>query len=71
MDVLRRSARKSRLEGVKNETITELMEIDVTEQTRLRCYGHVEIKPEERLPILIMKRLQQKEGKEDVQRKFG
>ena len=48
MDVLRRSARKSRMERIKNEHIKEIMGvkgkldiIDITEKKRLQWYGHV------------------------------
>jgi hypothetical protein len=61
MDVLRRSARKSRMERVKNEDIKEIMGvkgkpdiIDIIEQKRLQWYGHVKRMPEERIPKLIM-----------------
>jgi len=61
MDVLRRSARKSRMERVKNEDIKEIMRvkgkpdiIDTIEQKRLQWYGHVKRMPEERIPKLIM-----------------
>jgi hypothetical protein len=61
MDVLRRSARKSRIERIKNEHKKEIMGvkekldiIDITEQKR--WYGHVKRMQEERLPQLIMER---------------
>jgi hypothetical protein len=48
MDVLRRSARKSRLEKIKNEHIKEIMGvkkktdiIDIIEKKRLQWFGHV------------------------------
>ena len=57
MDVLRRSARKSRMERIQNEHIKELMgvkgEPDITETKRLQWYGHVRM-PEKRIPKLIM-----------------
>ena len=60
MFVLRRSARKSRMERVKNEDIKEIMGvkgkphiIDI-EQKRLQWYGHVKRMPEEGIPKLIM-----------------
>ena len=56
MDVLRRSARKSRLERITNEHIKEMMEvkedpdiIDIIERKRLEWYGHVKRMQEERL----------------------
>jgi hypothetical protein len=60
MDVLRRSARKSRMEGMKkNEQIKEIVGVkgkaDIIEKKRLQCYGHVKRMPEERIPKLIMK----------------
>jgi hypothetical protein len=61
MDVLRRSARKSRLERIKNEHIKEIMGvkekpdiIDSIERKRLQWYGHVKRMQEESLPKLIM-----------------
>jgi hypothetical protein len=48
MDVLRRSARKSGLERIKNEHIKEIMGgkgkpdiTDITQKKRLQWYGHV------------------------------
>ena len=48
MDVLRRSARKSRIERIKNEHIKEITGvkekpdiIDIIERKRLQWYGHV------------------------------
>ena len=59
--VLRRSARKSRMERIKNEHTKEIMGvkekpdiIDIIEQKRLQWYGHVKRMPEERIPQLIM-----------------
>jgi hypothetical protein len=61
MDVLRRSARKSSLEKIKNENIKEIMGvkgkpdiIDIIEKKRLQWYGHVKRIPEERIPKLIL-----------------
>jgi hypothetical protein len=60
MDVLRRSARKSRLERIKNEHIKEIMGVkekpDIIDiiKKRLQWYGHVNRMQEERLPKLIM-----------------
>jgi hypothetical protein len=61
MDVIRRSARKSRRERIKNEHIKEIMGvkgkpdiIDIIERKRLQWYGHVKRMQEERLPKLIM-----------------
>ena len=60
MDVLRRSARKSRMERIRNEHIKEIMGvkgkldiIDILEKKRLQWYGHVKRMPEERIPKLI------------------
>jgi len=60
MDTLR-SARKSKMEGIKNEGIKEIMGvkgksdiIDIIEKKRLQWYGHVKRVPEERIPELIM-----------------
>ena len=61
MDALRRSARKSKMERIKNEHIKETVGvkgkpdvIDIREQKRLQWYGHVKRMPEERIPKLIM-----------------
>jgi hypothetical protein len=61
MDVLRRSARKSRIERKRNVHIKEIMGvkekpdiIDIIERKRLQWYGHVERMQEQRLPKLIM-----------------
>ena len=61
MDVLRRSARKSRIERIKNEYIKETMGvkekpdiIDIIERKRPQWYGHVKGMQEERLLKLIM-----------------
>jgi len=61
MDVQRRSVRKSRIEGIKNEHIKEIMGvkekpgiIDIIERKRLQWYGHVKRMQEERLPKLII-----------------
>ena len=61
MDVLRRSARESRMERIKNEHIKEIMGvkgktdiIDIKEQKRLQWYDHVKRMPKERIPKLIM-----------------
>jgi hypothetical protein len=58
MDVLRRSARKSRMERIKNEHIKEIMGVrgtaDIIEKKRLQWCGHVKRMPEERIPQLIM-----------------
>ena len=60
MDVLR-SARKSRMERIKNEHMKEIIGVrgkpdivDIIEQKRLQWYGHVKRMPEERIPKLIM-----------------
>jgi hypothetical protein len=62
MYVLRKSARKSRMERIKNEHIKEIMGVkgkpdikDIIEKKRLQWYGHVKRMPEERIPKLIMK----------------
>ena len=61
MNVLRRSARKSRMERTKNEDVKEIMGvkgkpdiIDIVEKKRLQWYGHVKRMPEERIPKLVM-----------------
>jgi hypothetical protein len=61
MYVLRWSARKSRMEIIKNEHIKEIMGvkgkphiIDITQKKRLQWYGHVKRMPEMRIPKSIM-----------------
>jgi hypothetical protein len=59
MDFWRRSARKSRKEKFRNVTVREVMEVrknilEVTEEKRLRWFGHVKIMPENRLPRKIL-----------------
>ena len=48
MDVLRRSARKPRIERIKNEHVKEILGVkekpdivDIIERKRLQWYGHV------------------------------
>jgi hypothetical protein len=60
-DVLRRSARKSKMNRIKNEHIKEIMGVKgkpdiiyIVERKRLQWYGHVKRMPEERIPELIM-----------------
>jgi hypothetical protein len=59
MDFWRRSARKSRKEMVRNVTIREIMEVgknilEVTEEKRLRWFGHVKRMPGNRLPLKVL-----------------
>jgi hypothetical protein len=60
MDVLRRSARKSRMERIKNEYIKEIMgvkgkaDIIDIEKKRLQWYGHFKRIPEDRIQKLVM-----------------
>jgi hypothetical protein len=77
MDVIKRSARRSRMERIKNEHIKEIMGvkgkpdiIDIIEKKRLQWYGHVRRIPEERIPKL-RNGYQRREEKEDVQEKRG
>jgi hypothetical protein len=54
-----RSARKSKKEKFRNFTIREIMEVgknilEVTEEKRLRCFGHVKRMPGNRLPLKIL-----------------
>jgi hypothetical protein len=76
MDVLRRSARKSRMERIKNEHIKEIMGvkgkpciIDIIEKKILRWYDHVRRMPEERLPKLIMEWIPEERRKRGRPRK--
>jgi hypothetical protein len=57
MDVLKRSARKPRIERIKSEHIKEIMGvrgtadiIDIIEEKRLQWCGHGKRMPEERIP---------------------
>ena len=61
MDVLRMSARKSRMERIKNEYIRLIMGvkrvpdiIDIVERKRLQWYSDIKRMPEERIPKLMM-----------------
>jgi hypothetical protein len=59
MDFWRRSARKSRKEKVRNGTIRAIMEVgknisEVTEEKRLRWFGHVKRMPGSKLPLKIL-----------------
>jgi hypothetical protein len=61
MDVLRRSARKSGMERIKNEHVKEIMGvkgkpdiINIIEKKRLQWYGKVRSTPEGRIPKLNM-----------------
>jgi hypothetical protein len=76
MYVLRRSARKSRMEITKNEHIKEIMGvkgkpdiIDIIQKKRLQWYGHVERMPEDRIPKLIMEWILQERRKRGRPRK--
>ena len=76
MNVLRRSARKSRMERIKNEHIKEIMVvkgksdiIDIIEQKRLQWYGHVKRMPEERIQKLIMDWIQRERRKRGRRRR--
>jgi hypothetical protein len=76
MDVLRREARKSRMEKIKNDHIKEIMGvkgktdiIDIIEKKRLQWYGHVKRMPEERIPKLIMEWVPEKRRKRGLPRK--
>jgi hypothetical protein len=76
MDMLRRSARKSRMERIKNEHIKEVIGvkgkpdiIDDIEKKRLQWYGHVKRMPEERMPKLIMECIPQERRKRAYSRK--
>ena len=78
MDVLRRSARKSRMEKIKNEHIKEIMGvkgkpdiIDIIEKKTLQWYGHVRRMPEERTPKLIMEWIPGERRKRGRQEKRG
>ena len=76
MDVLR-SARKSRMERIKNEHTKEIMGvkgkpdiIDSIERKRLQWYGHVKRMPEERIPKLIMEWIPRERRKRGRSRKM-
>ena len=73
MDVLRKSARKSRMERIKNEHIKEIMVVkgkpDIIKKKRLQWYGHVKRMPEERIAKLIMDWLPRERRKRGCPRK--
>src|SRR5215510_16188278 len=76
MDVLRRSARKSRMEKIKNEHIKEIMGvkgkpdiIDIIEKKILQLYGHIKRMPEERIPKLNMQWIPEERRKRGRPRK--
>jgi hypothetical protein len=73
MDVLRRSARKSRMERIKNERIKEIMGVkgkpDIIERKRLQWYGHVKRMPEERIPKVITELIPRERRKRGCPRK--
>jgi hypothetical protein len=59
MDFWRRSDRKSRKDKVRNGTIRAIMEVgknilEVTEEKRLRWFGHIKRMPGNKLPRKIM-----------------
>jgi hypothetical protein len=70
MDVLRRSARKSRLEKIKNENIKEIVgvkgKLDIIAKKSLQRYGHVNRMPEQRIPKLILEWVPEERRKENV-----
>jgi hypothetical protein len=75
-DMLRRSARKSRMERINNEHIKEIMGvkgtpdiIDIIEKKRLQLYGHVKRMPQDRIPKLIMEWIQEERRKRGCVRK--
>jgi len=77
MDVLRTSARKSRLGRIKSEHIQEIMgvkgkpdTIDIIEQKRLQWYGHVKRMPEDRITNLIIDSIPRERRKRGRPRKM-
>jgi hypothetical protein len=76
MDVLKRSARKSKKKRIKNEHIKEIMGVkgkpdimDSIEKKRLQWYGHVKRIPEDRKPKLIMEWISRERRKRGRPRK--
>jgi hypothetical protein len=76
MDVLRRSARKSRMDRIKNEHLKKIMGVKgkpniiyIIEKKRLQWYGHVKSIPEERIPKLIMEWIPEERKKRGRPRK--
>jgi hypothetical protein len=76
MEELRRTARKSRMERIKNERIKETMGtkgkpdiVDIIERKRLQWYGHIKRMPEERIPKLIMEWIPQERSERGSSRK--
>jgi hypothetical protein len=77
MDVLRRSARKSRMERIKNEHIKEIMGVkgkpdvtDIIQRKRLQWYGHVKWMLEGRISKLIVQLMQRERRKRGRPRKM-
>jgi hypothetical protein len=77
MDLLRRSARKPKMERIMNEHIKEIMEvegkpdiIDIIEKKRQQWYGHVKRMPEERTSKLIMEWIPEERRKRGRPRKM-
>jgi hypothetical protein len=78
MDVLQRSAKKSKIERIKNKHIKEIMGvkeksdiINSIERKRLQWYGHVKRMQEERLSKLSMKWIPGERRKRGLQEKRG
>ena len=76
MDVLRGSARKSRMDRIKNGYIKEIMGvkgkpdfIDIIERKRLQWYGHVKRMSEARITKLVMEWIPRERRKRVVQEK--
>jgi hypothetical protein len=76
MDVLWRSARKSMVERIKNEHITEIMWVkgklditDIIQKKRLQWYSHITMMPEERIQKLIMEWIPEERRKRGLQKK--
>jgi hypothetical protein len=67
MEVLRRSSRIARKEGIRNVTIRQQIGLEETivketEQNQLTWYGHVQRMAEERLPKIALQWMQKQKG---------
>jgi hypothetical protein len=73
MDVVSRSARKTRMERIKNKHIKEIMGVkgkpDIIEKKRLQWHGDVKRMPEERIPLLIIEWIPEERRKRGRPRK--
>jgi hypothetical protein len=74
ISIIRKSARKSRMERIKNEHIKEILGVkgkpDIIEKKRLQWYGHIKRMPEERILKLTMEWIPEERRKRGCPRKM-